>query len=122
MAYLNKEIETMNPLELKKLQSQKLKGLIKYTYNNCKPYKKAMDRKGISPEDIQSPKDYEKIPILTKDEIRNNFKELTADNSKQRFRIISSTGGSTGNPIKVFHDGRMPIYALGWRVLEWWDI
>lgn len=45
--------------------------------------------------------DIKKIPILTKDDIRENFKELLSNDQKLTF-YISNTGGSTGTPLKLY--------------------
>ena len=48
-----KEIECMQPAEMKKLQSDYLKKLIPYIYNNCPVYKKKIDDAGVKPDQHQ---------------------------------------------------------------------
>jgi|APFre7841882724_1041349.scaffolds.fasta_scaffold02094_4 phenylacetate-CoA ligase len=51
------------------------------------------------------------IPILTKDIIRKNHQDLISDDYKKRKWFYNSSGGSTGEPIRLIQDD---IY-LKWR-------
>ena len=70
-------METMDPEQrerdtiLPKLQAQ-----LKYAYENSPFYKQKWDRAGVKPGDIRSLKDFEQIPILIKDEIRQDQIQL----------------------------------------------
>jgi phenylacetate-coenzyme A ligase PaaK-like adenylate-forming protein len=57
--------------ELRQIQDLKLKKLIKYAYENVIYYRKLLDSVGTKPEDIKSAEDLPKIPITTKDTIKN---------------------------------------------------
>lgn len=103
MTYLNKEIETISPSELKNLQSQKLKGLIEYTYNNCKPYRKVMDKKGVSPQDIQDVGDISRLPFMDKDFLVANYPYNLLTIPKEKIHRIFLSGGTTGKPIATFY-------------------
>ncbi len=46
-----------------------LKGVIQYAYDHAKGFKEIMDKADVSPYDIQSIKDLEKIPVLKKDQL-----------------------------------------------------
>lgn len=103
MAYLTKEIETMNPSVLKDLQNRKLKGLIEYTYNTCKPYRNAMDRKGISPGDIQTVDDISHLPFMDKEFLVANYSYNLLTIPKEKVHRIFLSGGTTGKPIATFY-------------------
>jgi phenylacetate-CoA ligase len=71
--YWHQNLETMNPEEreqtiiLPKLQAQ-----LKYAYAHSNFYRKKWDQAGIKPDDIRSFKDFEALPFVTKDEIRQD--------------------------------------------------
>jgi len=90
--------------ELKELQWQKLKRLIKYSYENVDYYRKLMDRENILPEDIKSYEDFKKFPILTKKKIKENFPFLISKVVKKKDLKKNSTGGSTGENLIFFND------------------
>ena len=64
---------------------------------------------------------FEKLPIITKDHLRNHFEEFTPQHLKQ-FRKISTTGGSTGVPTKCGYDGRIPEEVYSWRLQSWYGV
>jgi len=112
--------EKMTSTELKALQLKKLKKLFVYVKNNVPYYQEKF--KDIEIEDINTLKDWEKLPVLTKEDIRNNTEDLKASHlPNNRFSSIQ-TGGSTGKPLTLYHDKNFPFETVSWRVLKWWDI
>jgi phenylacetate-CoA ligase len=100
----------------------KRKKLLEYAYEKIPYYKRKFTEAGVAPPDIVTPSDYSLVPLLTKEEIRVHFDELVSPGIIKSDVELSSTGGSTGVPLKVFHDRRFPSEALGWRMLHWWGL
>jgi len=106
--------------ELNEVALAKLKKIFVHAKNNVPYYKHAF--KNINVDDINSLKDWEKIPVLTKQDIRDNTDDLIADGiSAKRLRKVT-TGGSTGVPLTLYHDKNFPLEVIGWRALKWWGI
>ena len=108
--------------ELEALNWHKRKRLLDHAYSHVPFYHLRFKRIGLHPGDIQRPDQYADVPLLTKDDLRGHFDELVADNVRRRHLKLSTTGGSTGEPVKVFLDRRAPAAALGWRMMSWWGI
>ena len=68
-----KDLECMQPAEMKKLQLDYLKKLIPYIYNNCPVYKKKIDDAGVKPDSIKSIDDIKRLPFTTKIDMRDNY-------------------------------------------------
>ncbi|MBC7333965.1 MAG: phenylacetate--CoA ligase family protein, partial [Actinobacteria bacterium] len=88
--------------KLEQYQIEELSRLINHSYKNVPYYKKVFDERGLKPKDIQSLEDLKKLPALTKDEFRKNYKDLTANNFKINDLIISHTSGTTGKPLQWY--------------------
>lgn len=58
---------------------------------------------------------FERLPIVTKNELREYHEEMTNPVLRQ-FRKVSTTGGSTGTPTKTGYDGRIPEEVYSWRL------
>lgn len=58
---------------------------------------------------------FEKLPIITKKDLKEHFDELVNPRLKQYLRV-STTGGSTGIPTKTGYDGRIPEEIYSWRL------
>lgn len=85
---------------LKNQQEIQLKNLINFVYRNVPYYSKLFNRIDITPSDINTIEDLERIPILTKQIIKENWQDFIPRNINQIKYINGSTGGSTGIPLK----------------------
>lgn len=90
--------------ELKQMQWNKLKALLAHAYENVPFYKDRFANVGLHPDNIKTPDDFDKIPYLTKDDIRNNHDNLLAVNYKGKKIGKQVTGGSTGTPLHFMLD------------------
>ena len=66
-------------------QNARLREFISIVYDSVPYYQEIFDDLIISPNEIKDRKDLEKLPILTKQKIRDNFKTIVSkDLSKQK--------------------------------------
>ena len=71
--YWNKKIETATRGELKKHQLKLLKEQVKYCYENSAFYRNEFKSAGITPDDIKTLEDTQKIPFTSKNDLRDNY-------------------------------------------------
>ena len=90
--------------ELLALQNQKLQKLIRHCYENVPYYRNYFDQHHLTPKDIKTRADLVKLPILTKQLIKERYDELISKDIGQRVFIEGSTGGSTGTPMRYLED------------------
>lgn len=86
--------------EIEHYQNQRLKKLINHCFKNVPYYARLFREKNLTPEDIQNTNDFKKIPILTKDIIRNNFDNFKSNDIDKRIFFLEASGGSTGTPLR----------------------
>ena len=101
--YYQKDIETMSREEMKKLQSEKLVKQVKHVYDNVPYYRDLMDKKGVSPDDIQSIDDLHKLPFLTKADLRDAYPYGLLAKPLDKCVRIHSTSGTTGRRVVAFY-------------------
>ncbi len=101
--YYQKEIETMPVEEIKKLQSEKLVKQVKHVYENVPYYKKLMDEKGVTPDDIKGIEDLHKLPFLTKADLRDAYPYGLLAKPLEDCVRIQSTSGTTGKRVVAFY-------------------
>ena len=100
----NKDLETMDPEEREeKVILPKLKAQLNYAYEKSPLYKKKWDRVGVKPDDVRSLADFEQIPFLTKEEIRQDQKKHPPFGSNvcvsvKELARVQGTSGTTGKP------------------------
>ena len=98
--------EFISQEELQRIQNEKLHRLIRHCFETVPYYHKLFLENRINPEDIKNKEDLQRIPILTKQIIRDNYDDLFSSAANPRQRKYASTGGSTGTPLKYCTDKR----------------
>jgi phenylacetate-CoA ligase len=99
-----RESQYLSTAELQYLRFGKLKKLIRHAYDFNQFYRQRFDKSGFSPEDLKEFSDLEKLPLLTKDEIRSAGANLFSDGYSADNCFHNRTGGSTGVPIHTYMD------------------
>lgn len=97
--FFNEKIETMERLQLRQLQSERLVKLVKYTYDNVKFYRERMDEAGVKPEDIKSIDDISKLPFMQKKDLRDYYPTDTFAAPMKDIVRFHASSGTTGKPI-----------------------
>ncbi len=101
--YYQKEIETASREKILEIQNEKIVKQVKHVYENVPYYRNLMDKKGVKPEDIKGVSDIEKLPFLTKDDLREAYPYgLLGTDIKDCVRI-HSTSGTTGKRVVAFY-------------------
>jgi len=93
--------------------------LLEHAYDNVPYYHQVFRELGLKPEDIKTTTDLLKLPLLTKEDIRNNIDKLVAKNYSRQKLIPDSTGGSTGEPMKFFVDKTALSWSMAAAYREW---
>jgi len=98
--------------KLEDLQNKQLTRLINHCYANVPYYNYLFNLYHLKPDDIRSKNDLSKLPILTKEIIRDNYDKLISKDIGQRHTQKHSTGGSTGVPLQYLSETN--TWSLAW--------
>ena len=101
--YFQKKIECMSLKDMKKLQDEKLVKQVKHVWDNVPYYRKKMEKKGITPEDIRSRDDLHKLPFLSKADLRECYPYGLLGAPLEKCVRIHSTSGTTGKRVVAFY-------------------
>jgi len=69
----NEEFETLPREALEALQLKRLQQMVQRVYHMVGFYRKSFDEAGVSPDDIKSLADLQKLPFTMKDDLRDNY-------------------------------------------------
>ena len=103
--YYHPGIETMPREELEKIQLERLQATVRRCMTNSF-YQKRFAELGITPDDIRSLDDIRRLPMTTKEDLRENYPFGLACVPLRECTRLHSSSGTTGNPTVVLHTER----------------
>ncbi len=103
--YYHAELETMPRAALEALQLQRLHATIRRCMTNPF-YQKKFAQLGITPDDIRTLDDIRRLPMTTKEDLRENYPFGLACVPLRECTRLHSSSGTTGNPTVVLHTER----------------
>jgi phenylacetate-CoA ligase len=108
--------------QIKEYELSEMQRVVEFAYKNTRGYRRLLDEAGADPQKIKTLDDIKKIPFFTKEMLRDNLEDFSADVPD---RSYITTGGSTGIPTGMYRD---PVsfakelaskahqyYRIGWR-------
>jgi phenylacetate-CoA ligase len=119
-----KEVEKTQWLsvdEINRIQWAKLGNLLEYAFTNVPFYHRLFETLNMTPRDIATPDNFRKLPLLGKEDIRNNISYIVSSKYTIRDLIPNSTGGSTGVNLNFFNDRKHvgDVSAIDLRSKRW---
>lgn len=119
---LNPKMECMGREEMRALQSERLKKVVKTCYEKSKFYRRKMAELGVTPDDIQSIDDIVKLPFTTKTDLRDEYPfglQVVPPTEVVRIHASSGTTGKpvvdtyTRNDLEMWAEGAARVMAAG---------
>ena len=112
-----RESEWCGVEDIERFHRAQLRELIDHCYETVPYYRELFDRHGVTPTDIREPEDLKKLPILTKEAVRENADRLISRTCRRRSLIKGLTSGTSGKALKLFYtrDALQFQWAVWWR-------
>ena len=97
-------LQKINNHELQKIQDKSFKKIVRWAYT-VPLYNQKYKKNGIHPSDIKGINDIEKLPIISKDDIREFYPHGIHSYKISKDRLVEiSTSGTTGKKLSLFVD------------------
>lgn len=93
--------ETLSRDEIEAIQLSRLKETVQRVYEKVAPYRCKMQEAGVKPEDIRSLQDLQKLPFITKQDMRDHYPFGLFAVPKEKLVRIHASSGTTGKPTVV---------------------
>ena len=95
----NEKYECMPRPELLALQNERLRETVGRVFYEVPFYRRALQERGLGPDDVKSVDDLDKLPFTTKNDLRDNYPYgLFATPMSEVVRLHASSG-TTGKPV-----------------------
>ncbi|MBO6179119.1 MAG: phenylacetate--CoA ligase [Selenomonadaceae bacterium] len=103
MAYYQEEIECASLETIKGIQEEKFLKQVRHVWDNVPYYRKKMEEKGVSVDDIKSMADISKLPFLSKADLKAAYPYGLLGVPLSECVRIHSTSGTTGKRVIAFY-------------------
>lgn len=99
--YYNEEIERLPRQALEALQLERLQNVLQRVYKSVPFYRDSFARAGLSPADIVSLADLQRLPFTTKQDMRDSYPYALFATPMDEIVRIHASSGTTGKPTVV---------------------
>ncbi|WP_288148495.1 phenylacetate--CoA ligase family protein [Bacteroides acidifaciens] len=96
------ETELWSKEQITSYKEEQIFKIIEYAFKHCSYYHKKYVKHGVSPSSFTCINDLCKFPVLTKEEIRQNWKEILSNAYNTKELIPYHTSGSTGKALDFY--------------------
>ncbi len=101
--YYQEDIECAPRERIKAIQDEKLLKQVRHVWENVPYYRRKMEEKGVTPDDIHSSDDLYKLPFLSKTDLREAYPYGLLGVPLKDCVRIQSTSGTTGKRVVAFY-------------------
>ena len=112
-----KESQWWEADRIREFQDARVRELAAHAYDTVPFYRRWFDAAGVGPEDIRTQDDLRRLPILTKQHVREHQREMVSLAYRSRAWARRGTSGTTGTAVVVVRARDMqPLQrAIFWR-------
>jgi len=114
--------ERLEPEALQSLQQARAADLVRFAMAETDYYRDRYAQAGIGARDLADPQAFQSLPVLERADVRENLERIRSREATPSNSQPAATGGSTGEPLRVFRDARAPHRTLGLRLHRWWGV
>ncbi len=93
-----------------------------FAFDNSPFYRDLYTGAGLSRADLRDPEAFSTLPIIDRTLVKEYASMIRSPEATDASARVALTGGSTGEPLMTYHDARVPLLALSWRMYRWWGI
>lgn len=114
--------EVMSAAELVRFTDESSAKIALHAFDNSPFYRSLYSDAGFTRDDVAIAANFTRLPVVTKDRLRDAGDDVLALNISAGRALASQTGGSTGSPLRVRNDAAAPTAAMWWRMYRWWGV
>ena len=95
---------------------KEIKKIYSHAYSSVPYYRNKYKKAGLDLNSIQEIADIQKIPLLEKEEVRQNWKAMISDSNPDGKLYLKQTSGSSGKALDFYQTKR----AISFQWAVWW--
>ena len=111
-----KQLEFAGPEQIQELTNRKLEQILLHAYKNVPYYRKLLPECGAVRDSKVILENFSRIPVLTKEIIGAQGKDLYSSDYKSRRPYENTSGGSTGEPVRFVQDKEYDDWNIATKI------
>ncbi len=116
------QAQTLPTEKLEELQWQRALKISLFASEHTRFYPEWFGAHGTPIARVATREDWQRLPILSRTAVKENSTDILSDEASKVNTRQALTGGSTGEPLRLYHDTRVPNLAQSWRMYSWWGV
>jgi phenylacetate-CoA ligase len=110
--------------EISEFRDRRLADFVRRCFDNSPFYRRRFEEAGLGPDDVKGLDDIARLPVLTKEEVRENLGQLAVGGGPQDREQMVHTSGTTGGGLRFASTARAvrEQWAVWWRYRRWHGI
>jgi len=96
-----READSWDFEKIRQYELSEIRRVVRHAFENTHGYRRLCSSVGAKPEDIDSTETFRRLPLLTKEIIRDDLENFSCDYPNREY---ITTGGSTGIPTGMYRD------------------
>ncbi|WP_159096386.1 phenylacetate--CoA ligase family protein [Miniimonas sp. S16] len=114
--------EQLDRDEVLKVQTSRAASIASFAATQTQFYRESLSRAGVELTELENPGEWAKIPVIGRSDLKENETRILSTEASRRTAVPQFTGGSTGEPLRIHRDVRVPALAFAWRWYRWWGV
>jgi len=114
------DIEGTPSAVLRALNEQRRTEIVTHAFDTSPYYHCKFRKAGFERKDLLQPDNFFNLPVLTRENVKENFDSIISSDFGPAEIGHSSTGGSTGVPLVIGTDPHHGLEVISWRRLQAW--
>lgn len=112
-------LQWAEPDELRDYQVTRLRAVLQHAARHVPYWQAVFARTDFDPRDLRHPRDVERLPLLTREQVRDDVEGLVSRRARRSTRRWNGTSGTTGRPLRVLLDRRANALEFCYYLRFW---
>lgn len=104
------------------LQAERAARIARFAAAHTDYYARTFAECGADLARLEDPEQWQRLPVVERAMVKEHRSEFVSSESTRRTAREAKTGGSSGEPLRLQQDARVPTLAHAWRMYRWWGV
>ena len=114
--------ERLPRAQLAELQNVRAAEVAGFAATHTPYYRRTFSESGIDLTRLHEPEQWQRIPVVERAMVKLHNRDFVSTEASWHTTREAKTSGSSGEPLQMQQDARVPVLAHAWRMYRWWGV